>query len=424
MTSPAGLRDLVARREAVMGPALEPLTYERPIRMASARGVWMTDADGRRYLDAYNNVPCVGHAHPRVTEAIARASRRLNTNLRYLHEDAIRLSERLVATMPADSGLDTIFFVNSGSEANDLAWRLATTVTGRVGGLCTDHAYHGISAASAALSPESWEGGDRPPHVETWAVPDAARGTGGDGDAFAAAVTRLVERGVPPAATILDGVLTSDGFAPVEPELAGAWLRATHAAGALWIADEVQGGHGRTGEAMWSFQRLGLVPDLVTLGKPMGNGHPVGAVVTRREIAAAFAEETVFFSTFGGNPVSAAAALAVLDVLEDERVLERTIVAGASLRDAIRALRPRYPVLVDVRGAGLAIGVEFADAATTRAVKEGLRERGVLVGSCGRRGDVLKVRPPLAFTAAEVPVFAEALEATLVALPPVGPGTA
>ena len=175
---------------------------------------------------------------------------------------------------------------------------------------------------------------------------------------------------------------------------------------------------------MWSFQRLGLVPDLVTLGKPMGNGHPVGAVVTRREIAAAFAEETVFFSTFGGNPVSAAAALAVLDVLEDERVLERTIVAGASLRDAIRALRPRYPVLVDVRGTGLAIGVEFADAATTRAVKEGLRERGVLVGSCGRRGDVLKVRPPLAFTAAEVPVFAEALEATLAALPPVGRATA
>jgi 4-aminobutyrate aminotransferase-like enzyme len=167
---------------------------------------------------------------------------------------------------------------------------------------------------------------------------------------------------------------------------------------------------------MWSFERFGIVPDLVTLGKPMGNGHPVGAVITRREIAQAFADETVFFSTFGGNPVSAAASLAVLDVLADEHVLERVTVAGAALRDAIRDLCPRYPALVDVRGVGLAIGVEFADATTTNAVKEGLRERGVLVGTCGRSGNVLKVRPPLAFTTEEVPVFTEAMDAALAAV--------
>ncbi len=402
---------LAARRTRVMGPALEPLTYERPIHLASAQGVWMTDVDGRRYLDAYNNVPCVGHGHPRVTEAISRQSRQLNTNMRYLHADAIELAERLVATCPP--GLDTVFLVNSGSEANDLAWRLATAFTGRRGGLCTQHAYHGISDAMAALSPETWPGRSLPDHVETWPVPDRARGAHLDAGPFEAALERLRGRGFALAATILDGVLTSDGYPTLPAGLAEAWLAATQATGGLWIADEVQGGHGRTGEAMWSFQTAGITPDIVTLGKPMGNGHPVGAVITRHEIARRFADETVFFSTFGGNPVSVAASLAVLDVLEDERVLERTLVAGATLRDAIRDLAGRQPAILDVRGLGLAIGVEFADGTIASAVKEGLRERGVLVGTSGRLGTVLKVRPPLAFTAAEVPVFAEALEATL-----------
>lgn len=402
---------LIGRRAAVMGPALEPLTYDEPILMASAQGVWMTDSDGRRYLDAYNNVPSVGHAHPRVTEAIARQGRRLNTNLRYLHADAITLAERLVATCPP--GLDTVFFVNSGSEANDLAWRLATTVTGRRGGLCTDFAYHGISEAIAPLSPESWRGGRKPDHVETWSIPDEGRGAHLDGATFEAALARLTGGGHAPAAVILDGVLTSDGYPTVDPALAQTWQAAARRAGALWIADEVQGGHGRSGESMWSFERLGIVPDVVTLGKPMGNGHPVGAVITRRDIAQAFADETVFFSTFGGNQVSAAAALAVLDVIEDERVLERTKVAGAALRESIVAASAGHPAILEVRGVGLAIGVECRDEATARAIKEGLRNRGVLIGTSGRDGNVLKVRPPLAFTTAEVSIFSAALAATL-----------
>jgi 4-aminobutyrate aminotransferase-like enzyme/Ser/Thr protein kinase RdoA (MazF antagonist) len=405
--------DLAARREAALGPAIEPLTYDEPIHVVSASGVWMTAADGRRYLDAYNNVPCVGHGHPRVAEAIARQGRRLNTNMRYLHPAAIELAERLIATMPAGSGLDTVMFVNSGSEANDMAWRLATTHTGNRGALCTDFAYHGVTEATAALSPESWQAGRRPDHIETWSPPDRLRGADVDDASFVAALERLAGRGLAPAAVILDSVLTSDGFLDVEPALVTAWVERTHAAGGLWIADEVQGGHGRVGEAMWSFQRLGITPDLVTLGKPMGNGHPVGAVVTRREIAARFADETVFFSTFGGNPVSAAAALAVLDVLEDERVLERVTEAGRALRDAIREKAGDDPVIVDVRGAGLAIGVEVADTRSASAIKEGLRRHGVLIGTCGRDGNVLKIRPPLAFTPAEVPVFTSALEATL-----------
>ena len=413
--------DLADRREAALGPAMEALSYDEPIYIVSARGVWMTGADGRRYLDAYNNVPSVGHGHPRVAEAIARQGRRLNTNMRYLHAAAIELAERLIGTMPAGSGLDTVMFVNSGSEANDMAWRLATTHTGNRGAMCTVFAYHGVTEATAALSPESWQAQRRPNHVETWSPPDRLRGMDLDEGTFAGGLERLAGRGFAPAAVILDSVLTSDGFLDVEPALAAAWVERTRAAGGLWIADEVQGGHGRVGEAMWSFQRLGIAPDLVTLGKPMGNGHPVGAVVTRREIAARFADETVFFSTFGGNPVSAAAALAVLDVLEDERVLERVRETGRALRDAIRESARLYPAIVDVRGAGLAIGVEVADAGSASAIKEGLRRHGVLIGTCGRAGNVLKIRPPLAFTTAEVPLFMAALDATLAELGPTRP---
>jgi 4-aminobutyrate aminotransferase-like enzyme len=399
---------LAARRAAVVGPAMEALTYDEPLHIVAASGVWMTAADGRRYLDAYNNVPCVGHGHPRIAEAIARQGRRLNTNMRYLHENAVELAERLLATMPPGAGLDTVLFVNSGSEANDVAWRLATAFTGNRGALCTEFAYHGVTEATAALSPESWYSGRRPDHVETWAPLETA--------SFGEAVDRFAVSGLAPAAAILDGLLTSDGYVEPGREAAAAWVATTHAAGGLWIADEVQGGHGRTGRHMWSFEHLGITPDLVTLGKPMGNGHPIGAVVTRREITERFAEQTVFFSTFGGNPVSAAAGLAVLDVLDDERVLERVTRVSGPFAEAIRAVAQRYPTVVDVRGVGLAIGIEIADGDAAKAIKEGLRQRGVLVGTSGRGSNVLKVRPPLAFTEAEIPVFTGAFEATLASM--------
>jgi 4-aminobutyrate aminotransferase-like enzyme len=362
-----------------------------------------------------------------VTEAIARQGRRLNTNLRYLHEDAIELAERLVATMP--EGLDTVLFVNSGSEANDLAWRLATTATGARGGMCTTFAYHGISEAIAPLSPESWPGGRQPEHIETWAPPDAMRGTDLSGAAFAAALERLRARGIAPAAVILDGALTSDGYPVPDPSLVQGWAAAARAAGALWIADEVQGGHGRTGAGLWSFERLGIVPDLVTLGKPMGNGHPVGAVITRRDLVRHFAEETVFFSTFGGNPVAAAASLAVLDIIADERLVARAADTGEQLRAAIRSAAaeagPAGACVAEVRGLGLAIGVEICaadgslapDRAAAVTIREGLRQRGVLVGTAGRHGNVLKVRPPLVFGPEEVGVFAAAFRDVLTGPP-------
>lgn len=409
---------LARRRDAVFGPAAEPLSYDEPVHVASAEGVWITDVAGRRYLDGYNNVPCVGHAHPRVTAAISRQARLINTHTRYLSEPAVELAERLVASCPP--GLDTVLLVNSGSEANDLAWRLARAATGRDGALCTDFAYHGLTEAVAAVSPEAWLDGRGPDHVATWTPPDPYRGTALGEESFEAALEQLKTRGHEPAAVYLDALLTSEGIA----DLDSAYVRALHhrakAAGALWVADEVQSGHGRTGEALWAFSRFGIEPDFVTLGKPMGNGHPVAAVITRSDIVRAAVGRTLFFSTFGGNPVSAAAALAVLDVIDDERVLDRVRHTGATLRAALWELADRHPAIGDVRGVGLAVGVEIVhpggnqpDRATAVAVRDGMRDRGVLLGTTGRAGNVLKIRPPLAFTDREVPVLAAALDATL-----------
>jgi len=413
---------LVGRRDAAFGPAIEALSYTEPIEMQSAEGVWMVDADGRRYLDMYNNVPSIGHSHPRVTTAVTRQWRTLNTNLRYLHHSAVELAERLLAHCPPS--LDTVLFVNSGSEANDLAWRLATWHTGNAGGLCTEFAYHGITAAMAPFSPETLPDGPNLSPVERWAPTDTYRGLHTDSEEFQAAVERLARRRLAPALTIMDGVLQSDGVHDLAPEYVQELLRLTHEAGGLWVADEVQGGHGRTGDAMWSFERFGIEPDMVTLGKAMGDGQPVGALITRRDIAESFSRDTVFFSTFAGNQVSMAAATAVLDVLDDERVLPRVRAAGEALRSAVRAATADDDRVGDVRGMGLANGIEIVkdrtsavpDAVTAGRIKDGLRARGVLVGTTGRELNVLKVRPPLAFTEDLVPLFTDALVAALVDL--------
>jgi len=381
---------LAGRREAAVGALLTNLTYDEPVHVVRGEGVWLIDDAGRRLLDGYNNVPVVGHGHPRVTEAIVRQTRTLNTHARYLYEPLIELAERLLATMP---GLDTVMLVNSGSEANDVAWRIAAGVTGHDGAVITEHAYHGVTAAIADLSPEEWPPGYVPPHVTR--------------------IPPTLELGptAPLAATFLDAGLTSDGIRPATAERAQALLQATHDAGGLFVADEVQIGYGRSGEGLWMYRHLGLEPDLVTLGKPMGNGYPVAAVLTRRELVERFPFAGTVFSTFGGNPVAAQAALAVLDVIEDERLVAHAKHVGGLLRERIRSLG--HPAIRDVRGIGLLTGVELDTPERARDVVNRLRADGVLVGRTGPRDDVLKIRPPLIFDEPHVELLVAALGASL-----------
>ena len=420
--------ELIARRASVLGPALLPLSYERPLHLVRGEGVWLIDADGRRYLDCYNNVPVVGHAHPRVADAVARQARLLNTNTRYLFDSVVELGERLLATMP--DGIDTISFVNSGSEANDLAWRLLTNATEGTGGIVTEFAYHGITTAIAALSPEEWGRGGQPRHVELIPAPDGYRGRyratdDGWAERYAAhldeAVASLGARDVRLAATYVDGGFTSDGILAPPPAYLRGLVERTHRAGGMFVADEVQAGFGRFGDVMWSFEAGGIDPDVITLGKPMGNGVPVAAVCTRRGIAERMAETGSYFSTFGGNPVACAAALAVLDVLEDEQLQARALDVGGYLREQLGELALQHAAIGDVRGHGLLLGVELVrdrdtrepDAETTDRVANGLRDRGVLVGTTGLADDTLKIRPPLPFSREDADLLVGTLDDVL-----------
>jgi 4-aminobutyrate aminotransferase-like enzyme len=398
--SSAASPELAGRRGKALGALLAPLTYARPVHAVRAEGVWIHEPDGSRLLDAYNNVPVVGHCHPRVTEAVVRQTRLGATNARYLAEPLVELAERLLATFPPEAAFDTVLLVNSGSEANDLAWRLAAGATGHDGALVTENAYHGVTAATTRLSPEEWPPG-RPAHVLRIAPP----GSGAD---LAAALDVLDGK---LAATFLDGSLMSDGIYVPETSELRLLVERTHAAGGLYVADEVQGGHGRLGPELWSFARHGIAPDVVTLGKPMGNGYPVAAVVTRRELAERFPYAGRTFSTFGGNPVAAAAALAVLDVLADERLPERAAGVGERLRAAVESLGKAD--IVEVRGRGLLAGVQLSSGELAERVGDELREAGVLVGRTGKLGDVLKIRPPLVFTDEHAERLVTALGETL-----------
>jgi 4-aminobutyrate aminotransferase-like enzyme len=397
--APGPTEELLERRSAALGSALTGLTYRTPVHVVRGEGVWLFDADGRCYLDAYNNVPVVGHCHPRVTEAVVRQTRLLNTHSRYLYEPLVELAERLVATTPPETGLDAVMLVNSGSEANDLAWRLATVATGHSGAIVTEFAYHGVTTAAADFSPEEWGKGFKPEHVETISP---------FGAGMAEAAERLDSHGHGLAATYLDCGFTSDGIWTPSADEVQAIARATREAGGLLVADEVQAGHGRTGEHLWSFAQYGIAPDVVTLGKPMGNGYPVAAVIAGQDLFDRLKAETEVFSTFGGNPVAAQAALAVLDVIDDERLIDNAKRVGEELLQALRALE-----IGEVRGRGLLVGVELEDVERAEEVVNGMRNAGVLINRTGPRANVLKIRPPLVFTTEHVEQLIEAIGAAL-----------
>jgi len=399
---------LIARRERVLGPAYR-LFYEQPLHLVRGEGVWLFDAKGNRYLDAYNNVASMGHCHPKVVEAIVKQTGILNTHTRYLHESIINYAEALTATFPSD--LSQVMFTCTGSEANDLAVRIARHATGANGIIATKLAYHGLTSAVAEFSPSLGEFVDLGTHVRTVTAPDSYRMAPEEiGEQFRkdvqAAIDDLKRHGIKPALLIVDTIFSSDGVVGGPKGFLKPAVDAIHAAGGLFIADEVQPGFGRTGDAMWGFMRHGVEPAMVTVGKPMGNGYPMAGVIMRPQVVAEFGEKARYFNTFGGNPVAAAAGMAVLDVIKADNLQNNARDVGAFMQDEFRQLAAEFAVIGDVRGAGLFIGVEIVsdaksktpDAATTSRLVNGLRERRILISASGPAANVLKIRPPLVFS--------------------------
>jgi 4-aminobutyrate aminotransferase-like enzyme/Ser/Thr protein kinase RdoA (MazF antagonist) len=418
----SGTGALLERRRRALPRS--PLFYEHPVHLVRGEGVWLFDPDDRRYLDCYNNVPVVGHGHPRVVRAVAEQQRLLATHSRYLHEAIVELAERLKATLPP--ALDAVLVVNSGSEANDLAWRIARAATGRSGAVVSSYAYHGLTEATHALSPEEWAKGEQPAHVTTVPAPDGYRGPyrreeDGWAERYAARIDDAAQAlgGHGFAAIYIDPAFTADGILLPPPAYLAEAARRVRALGGVLVADEVQAGHGRYGTGLWSFQPSGIEPDMVVMGKPMGNGFPVAALVVRSQLLAAVPEEVELFSTFGGNPVACAAALAVLDVIEDEGLVANAAETGSYLRQGLEALAGRHPVIGDVRGEGLLLGVELVDeervpaAGRAGRVTEAMRERGILISTTGPAGNVLKIRPPLVFQREHADLLLQTLDEAL-----------
>ena len=440
-----GIPDVLLR-----DPALEPaavlevrrehlgrnlsLSYRSPLHIVRGSMQNLIDRTGRVFLDAVNNVPHVGHSHPKVVEAVRKQAAVLNTNTRYLHETIVRYARRLTARLP--DPLKVCFFVNSGSEANDLALRLAWAFTRRRDVVVLDGAYHGNLSSLIAISPYKFDGPGgrgRPPSTHVAPTPDPYRGLFRDdpraGGKYAARVGDIIKElaatGRPPAAFIAEPVLSCAGQIVPPPGFLKEAFRLVREAGAVSIADEVQVGFGRCGTHFWAFEAQGAGPDILTLGKPIGNGHPLGAVVTTPAIAEAFAGGMEYFNTFGGNPVSCAAGMAVLDVIEEEGLQENARRTGARLTEGLRSLMERHPLVGDVRGTGLFLGVEFVLDRETREpaplhaayIVERMREEGVLLSTDGPDRNVIKIKPPLCFTAADADLLVLKLDRVLSETP-------
>ncbi len=412
-------QDLIARRDKLLGPAYR-LFYEEPVHIVRGEGVWLYDQDGGAYLDVYNNVASIGHSQPDVVAAVTRQWGVLNTHTRYLHETILDYAEKLLGTFPEPLG--HVMFTCTGSEANDLAYRIAKSFTGGTGLIVTSLAYHGITDAVSQFSPSLGAHVQLGPHVRTVPAPDRYRRDAPDlGKAFAAdvraAIADMEANGIKPAGMICDTIFSSDGVFSDPPGFLAEAVQVVRDAGGLFIADEVQPGFGRTGNAMWGFMRHGVEPDMVTIGKPMGNGQPVAGVVVRPDVVEDFGKKARYFNTFGGNPVSCAAGLAVLQVIERDHLVANARDVGSYLKGGLERLAERDERIGDVRGAGLFVGVEMVsdraaktpDPETTSQIVNGLRRKRVLISAAGPNANVLKVRPPLVFTQAHADVFLGAL---------------
>ena len=418
--------NLNERRKRLLGRHVTTF-YDEPFAPVRGEGVWLFDKDGQRYLDCYNNVPHVGHCHPHVVRAIADQAATLNTHTRYVHDGILEYGERLCTKFGHD--LTSMIMVNSGSEANDVALRMAQAVTGKTGIIGTDNTYHGNTAAVSQLNAKKTPVGGYADHVRQVPSPDNLRPVGGSHTGQAQAFCVAIETAIAElqisghgiSALIVCPYFANEGF----PALANGFLdravAAVRHAGGLVIADEVQPGFGRIGSHWWGHDRLGFAPDIVTLGKPMANGHPAAAVVTRTGVLEAFQDAFKYFNTFGGNPVSAAAAMATLEVIEDEGLIENVRDVGAYALEQLHGLADKYEIIADVRGAGLFFGAELmqgnepASELALQIVNE-MRQRGVLLSTVGRFDNTLKIRPPCVFSREDTDLLVSVMDDVLAAV--------
>lgn len=421
--------EIVKLRKELLLPNLS-ISYEKPIKFVRGEGVWLIDDSGRAYLDCFNNVCHIGHAHPAVVEAMAKQAATLNTNTRYLHDNIVAYAERLTATLPGE--LTVAGFVNSGSEANSLALRLMRAHTGRENAITLDWSYHGTTQELIDISPYKFrrKGGKGPkPHVHVAAVPDSYRAPEDwpaeeHGKRFAESVAEQIAamqaKGEGPGFFIAESIPSVAGQVFLPDGYLKEVYRMVREAGGVCIADEVQVGFGRVGSHWWAFETQGVVPDIVTMGKPIGDGHPLAAVVTTREVTDSFNNGMEYFNTFGGNPVSCAVGLAVLDVIEGQDLRGNALAIGNYLIASFKAMQARYEVIGDVRGMGLFLGIELVTDRKTkapatefaRAVSNGARQRGVLMGTEGPHDNVLKMRPPMIFSKRDADHLLAVLEET------------
>ena len=409
--------NLMARREAVLGPNV-PTFFENPVHLVKGEGVWIWDADGRKYLDCYNNVPHVGHCHPNVVAAIAAQAAILNTHTRYLHDGIIDYAERLTAKFQPQ--LNQVIMVCSGSEANDIALRMAQAMTGKTGIISTDNTYHGNTMAVSQLSSRKPPIGGYAANIRHVTAPDTLRPVGGNTAGQAEAFAREIQIAIDDLEASGHGfsgflfcpTFANEGLPNLPQDFMQPAAKVIHAAGGILIADEVQPGFGRSGDTWWGHDWLGLSPDVVTLGKPMANGHPVAAVVARAEVMAAFRNAFGYFNTFGGNPVSCAAAAATLDVIENENLVANAKTIGVEFLQNLQGLD--HASIASTRGRGLFIALELetdgvADEALAAHVVEYARNNGMLMGRTGRNRNVLKLRPPMPFSAENATLATEIL---------------
>ena len=422
--------DLLRRREQLLGTNV-PTFYDEPVHIVRGERTWLWDAAGKKYLDCYNNVPHVGHCHPKVVEAIHRQAATLNTHTRYLHEGILDYAERLIGKF--DPHLSSAMMVCSGSEANDVALRMAQSHTGNMGIICTDNTYHGNTALVSQIGSRTEPIGGYSRYVR--AIPSPVGTETGyepvnpnECDTLATIVEQEINQlqhdGFGLAALILCPYFANEGFPTLQPGFLDSVAEKVRKAGGLIIADEVQPGFGRIGTHWWGHHKIGIKPDIVTLGKPMGNGFPVASVVTSHDIMCQFRERFRYFNTFGGNPVAMEAAMATMEVIEDENLVSNALDMGRLASDGLKELSQKFECLGTVRGSGLFFGAEIVDETgspdneAARTITNRLKDAGVLINTSGRYGSLLKIRPPMPISADDVDFLLSALEEVLSKLTP------